>query len=83
MESITNQSTSITPLQSAELVFSVRSLNSYLAKLKDSRKRRGIRYSVATILVILILAKLCGQNKAYGIADWAQERSDFLINALH
>ena len=83
MEFITNQTTSITPLQSAELVFSVSSLYSYLAKLKDSRKRRGIRYRVATIMVILILAKLWGQNKAYGIADWAQQRSDFLIKALH
>jgi len=83
MESNTNQSPSGTPLQSAEFIFSVSSLYSYLAKLKDTRKRRGIRYRVATILVILILAKLCGQNKAYGIADWAQQRSSFLIDALH
>jgi len=57
-------------------------LLSYLMRVKDGRKRRGIRYGLEIILVIFILAKLCGQNKIYGIRDWAQRRSSFLVEAL-
>lgn len=64
------------------LVFSLGSLYGYLAQLSDRRKRRGIRYPLATILVLVILAKLCGQDKPYGIADWVQQRRSFLIDAL-
>jgi len=38
-------------------------LISYLKQLRDDRKRRGIRYRLEVILVLVILAKLCGQNK--------------------
>jgi hypothetical protein len=41
-----------------------------------------MRYAMEVILVIFILAKLCGQNKIYGIADWAQQQSEYLIGAL-
>lgn len=63
-------------------VINVGNLLSYLLRVKDGRKRRGIRYGLGTILVIFILAKMCGQNKVYGIADWAQQRSSYLIAAL-
>jgi predicted transposase YbfD/YdcC len=33
-------------------------------------------------LALFILAKLCGENKVYGIADWAQLRSEYLIETL-
>jgi predicted transposase YbfD/YdcC len=64
-------------------IINVGELLSYLLRVKDGRKRRGIRYDLRTILVIFILAKLCGQNKIYGIADWAQQRSSYLVAALH
>ena len=83
MESNTKVTQAKTSWQEPGFIFNAGSLYNYLAKLKDGRKRRGIRYSLATILVILILAKLCGQDKAYGIADWAQQRSAFLGKALH
>lgn len=57
-------------------------LMSYLGQVKDGRKRRGKRYSLELILILFILAKLCGQNKIYGIADWAQQHSAYLIAAL-
>jgi hypothetical protein len=34
------------------------------------------------ILTLFILGKLCGENKVYGIADWAQQRSAYLIETL-
>jgi predicted transposase YbfD/YdcC len=64
------------------MVFSLGSLYSYLGQLTDRRKRRGVRYRLATILVLVILAKLCGQDKPYGIADWVRQRRPFLVEAL-
>lgn len=50
--------------------------------MKDGRKRRGIRYRLEIILALFILAKLCGENKVYGIADWVQFRTEALIQML-
>lgn len=76
-------STKETQVNEAEgKIINLRHLLSYLRQVKDGRKRRGMRYSLEIILVIFILAKLCGQNKIYGIADWAQQQSEYLIGAL-
>lgn len=64
-------------------IFTLEGLLSYLAKIKDTRKPRGIRYSLATVLAVMVLAKLCGEDKPYGIADWAQMRSEWLIETLN
>jgi hypothetical protein len=82
MESSTSPTGSPEVQPVAEMVFSLGSLYSYLAKIADQRKRRGIRYPLATLLVLVVLAKLCGQDKPYGIADWAQQRRAFLVEAL-
>ena len=82
MESSTSVAQRPAPPPATAFIFSLSSLYSYLARLTDRRKRRGIRYPLATILAILILAKLCGQDKPYGIADWAQQRRTFLVEAL-
>lgn len=55
----------------------------YLRRVKDGRKRRGVRYALEVVLALFILAKLCGENKVYGIADWVQLRSEYLISALN
>jgi len=82
MESSTSIGLSAVSLPATAFVFSLGSLYGYLAKLTDRRKRRGVRYSLATILVLVVLAKLCGQDKPFGIADWAQQRRSFLVEAL-
>jgi len=51
----------------------------YLKRLKGGR---GIRYRLEVILALFILAKLCGQDKPYGIADWLQQRREYLVKAL-
>lgn len=63
-------------------IIDLRHLMMYLKEAKDGRKRRGLRYTLETVLVLFILAKLCGQNKIYGIADWVQQQSGYLIGAL-
>lgn len=82
MESNTKGAQIREPGEPEAKIINVGDLLSYLQRVKDGRKRRGIRYDLRMILVIFILAKLCGQNKIYGIADWAQQRSSFLLAAL-
>jgi len=82
MESNTSQSRNEVNKQPDGVIFEVSSLYAHLLRLKDGRKRRGIRYSLATIMVVLIMAKLCGQDKPYAIADWAQHRMEYLVEAL-
>ncbi len=59
--------------------FDLGSLYAYLQTLKDSRKRRGRRYSLAMILLIILLAKVCGENHPCGIAEWAKHRAHLLV----
>jgi predicted transposase YbfD/YdcC len=64
------------------IVFDVGSLYAYFQTLSDKRKRRGIRYSLALILVIIMLAKTCGENHPRGIAEWAEHRTGMLVDLL-
>jgi predicted transposase YbfD/YdcC len=42
------------------------------------RKRRGVRYPLAVLLTIAVMAKLAGYSGARAIADWAALRADVL-----
>ena len=66
----------------AGINFDVGSLYDYLGQMEDVRKRRGLRYELPIILLLVILAKLCGEDKPYGIADWAKHRSEWLCEVL-
>lgn len=68
--------------QEAGRLINIGQLIDYLRRVKDGRKRRGIRYQLEIILALFILAKMCGENKVYGIADWVQLRSEYLIEVL-
>lgn len=59
------------------------SLYASLARLKDSRHARGIRYSLVTILVCIVLAKLAGEDYLSGIAEWVTKRIPTLSEMLH
>jgi predicted transposase YbfD/YdcC len=63
-------------------VFDVGSIFAYFQTLSDTRKRRGVRYSLALILMLLLLAKMCGENHASGIAEWAAHRTELLVDLL-
>src|SRR5215217_223041 len=60
----------------------VRSLYEQLQALKDKRKRRGIRYPLAVLLVMVIVAKLSGQDEVRGIAEWIGHRAAAFTRAL-
>ena len=50
--------------------------------LKDKRKAKGKRYALATILVGMFLAKLCGEDKPSGIAEWVALRGEWIVKVL-
>jgi DDE_Tnp_1-associated len=61
-------------ITSAGQVFDVGSLYAEFSQLKDSRTARGKRYPLETVLTLIALAKMCGEDKPSGIADWAKHR---------
>jgi predicted transposase YbfD/YdcC len=63
-------------------VFDLKSLYGRLKGLPDRRKARGKRYLLATILVIIFLAKICGEDRPTGIAEWAHHRMKWLTEML-
>jgi predicted transposase YbfD/YdcC len=59
-------------------VFAYGSLYEYLRKITDTRQMRGKRYDLATLLLLIIMAKMCGEDQPSGICDWVRERVQLL-----
>lgn len=53
-----------------------------LCKLTDLRGVNGKRYRLETVLMIVIMAKLCGEDTPMGIAEWAKNRQEELVPML-
>ena len=49
-----------------------------MGRVNDKRQERGKRYTLAILLLVVILAKLCGENTPYGISEWAKMRGNEL-----
>ena len=64
------------------VVIDVDSLFAALTKLQDRRDARGLRYSLVTVLVFIVLAKVSGEDHLRGIAQWVALRKDALAEAL-
>jgi predicted transposase YbfD/YdcC len=60
----------------------VNSLFGALAELQDRRDARGLRYALVTVLLFIVLAKLCGEDHLRGIADWVRLRKERLAEVL-
>ncbi|MDQ3702239.1 MAG: ISAs1 family transposase [Chloroflexota bacterium] len=63
-------------------VFDVGGLWERLATLADARHARGKRYPLALVLLLMVLAKLGGEDRPSGIAEWVAHRRDALQAAL-
>jgi predicted transposase YbfD/YdcC len=63
-------------------VIDLDSLYAHLATLTDRRHPRGKRYSLVTIFLFIVLAKLAGEDRLFGIAQWARLRCETLAEAL-
>src|SRR5260221_13143779 len=69
-------------LPKTERVFDMGSLMGHVSQLSDPRQRRGVRYVLSHLLVLLILAKLGGEDTLSGMADWVGWRGADLVKLL-
>lgn len=51
-------------------------------QIEDGRHKRGVRYSVALILTLIVLGKLAGMTSLAGIAEWVRLRAGWLATVL-
>ncbi len=73
------QSTTSQPRTEKEVVTS---LAAHFACLTDNRKPRGVRYALTPLLVLIVLAKVCGANHPQEIAQWIEYRGAWLKEVL-
>lgn len=55
-----------------------KTLYDVLTQVSDSRKARGKRYEAALVLTLLLLAKMSGESRLSGIAQWARLRMEWV-----
>jgi len=63
-------------------VIDIGSLYERFQRLTDSRDARGLRYPLEMVLTLVVLGKLCGEDRPSGIAEWATHRARLLVEAL-
>lgn len=63
-------------------IIQLSSLYARFQGLHDKRKAKGKRYALATILLGMFLAKLCGEDKPSGIAEWVALRGEWIASVL-
>lgn len=64
------------------VIIDVSSLYARLERVTDQRDRRGLRYPLPLVLIAIVLAKMAGEDKPEGIAEWAQLRKEMFIETL-
>src|SRR5438270_5886704 len=70
-------------LPNEALLFDLDELSTCLQTVSDQRSRQGLRYPLASLLLIGVLAKLAGQDSSRAIAHWAKLRSQELSHLFH
>jgi hypothetical protein len=56
------------------LVYEVGSLYAYFLRVKNTRKPKGKLHPLPLLLMLMMLAKMGGEDKPSGIADWIVHR---------
>lgn len=72
----------IFPASDHDNLIDIGSLYAELDTLMDKRHAKGRRYSLALVLLLMVLAKLCGEDTPSGIAEWARLRTNQLVKCL-
>jgi len=70
-------------LPNEALLFDLDELYSCLQTISDQRSRQGLRYPLASLLMMGVLAKLAGQDSSRAIAHWAKLRTQELSQLFH
>lgn len=60
------------------LIYELGSLYEFLQRVLDPRHPKGRLYPLALLLLLMVLAKLGGEDKPSGIADWVSNRVEQL-----
>ena len=68
--------------QEEGFVFDVSDLMEKLQQLVDPRKARGKRYSLPFLMVVILLARLAGEDTPKGIAEWLKLRRRQIVAAF-
>jgi len=63
-------------------IIDIGSLYERFQQLTDSRDARGLRYPLEMVLTLVVMGKLCGEDRPSGIAEWAAHRARLLVEAL-
>jgi predicted transposase YbfD/YdcC len=66
-------------ISAAGLIYDLGSLYDYFTQVFDPRDDRGKQYSLAELLVLMVLAKMAGQQNGSQIADWVAHRLGVLM----
>lgn len=61
------------------LIYEIGSVYAYFEKISDPRKAKGKRYPLAVVLMVMLLAKLSGEDKPSGMAEWVAHRVEQLF----
>lgn len=61
------------------LVFDLGSLYEYFTRIEDPRDKRGKQYALPTLLTLIVLAKLGGEDSPSGMSDWVMLRKELLM----
>lgn len=59
-------------VDAAGVVVSMDSLYVAFSRLADRRPKRGVRYALVTVLVLIVLVKLSGEDRLCGIGEWVR-----------
>jgi predicted transposase YbfD/YdcC len=68
------------PAEDGPVTLDLGAIQSHFQTLPDARKRRGLRYPLAVLLTVAVLAKLAGASDPAAIAQWAKERAVALVD---
>ena len=52
-------------------------------KVKDRRRKKGVRYPLAFVLTLIMLGKMAGETTIEGIIDWINLRKEKIKRLLN
>jgi hypothetical protein len=64
------------------ILYDLGSVYEGLSKITDKRKAQGKIYRLETIMIIIILAKLSGEDKPSGIAEWGKHHGEEIVELM-
>lgn len=69
-------------IETKGVIFDLNKLQERLDPITDTRNARGKIYPLSFVLIAIVLAKLAGEDKPSGIADWIRLRRVELVTAF-